>query len=341
MNNTVSHKTFTLKELYFVVFLNIVVFVFYAFDKRIPGLEAHQILFYLNFALAALFINYVLLPKFLYKNKYLMFTVSTFLVVITVIIIEEFVLERIFYPDTRGRRFSNIFYNLLNTLPTLTILVGFKFAWDAIIQQKEVQKLKNSVRESELQFLKSQINPHFLFNNINNLYAHALEQSPKTPEIILELSTVLRYMLYECKAKYVSLEKEIEQLKNYVNLSKFQIEGRGDLQFNCSEIPSNYKIAPLILSVFIENAFKHSASSLTDSININIDLKVTPEGLLTFKCSNTYTTATNVERLPHGIGLKNVQKRLQLLYPNNHDLHVTAKKGVYTVNLTMNLNNQQ
>ena len=339
MNNAYNFKKLSIKELYFVVFLNIVVFIFYAFDKRIPGFEAHQILFYLNFAITGLFINYVLLPNFLYKNKYILFALITSIVVIAVILIEEFVLERIFYPDTRGKRFSNIFYNLLNTLPTLTILVGFKFAWDALIQQKEVQKLKNSVRESELQFLKSQINPHFLFNNINNLYAHALEKSPKTPEIILELSTVLRYMLYECRAKYVPLKKEIEQLKNYVKLSKFQIEGRGNLKFKSTEIPRNYKIAPLILTVFIENAFKHSTSSLTESIDIAIKLKISPNGVLSFECSNTYNKESNLDNLPHGIGLKNVKKRLELLYPNNHDLNISSKNNIYNVKLNINLNN--
>jgi Putative regulator of cell autolysis len=122
-------------------------------------------------------------------------------------------------------------------------------------------KLENSVKESELQFLKYQINPHFLFNNMNNLYAHAIENSSKTPEIILEFSAVLRYMLYECKARFVALEKEIEQLKNYINLNTLQIEGSGKVDYTINGMESGFQIAPLILMVFIENAFKHSASS--------------------------------------------------------------------------------
>lgn len=338
MKDVINSNKFSSKELVFILCLNVVVFIFYAFDKRIPGLEAHQILFYLNFAIAGLIINYGFLPNFLYKRKYLLFAIFTALIAVAVILVEELILEKIFYPDTRGRRFSNIFYNLLNTLPTLTILVGFKFAWDALTQQREVQKLKNSVKESELQFLKSQINPHFLFNNINNLYAHALEQSPKTPGIILELSAVLRYMLYECKAKFVPLGKEIEQLKNYIKLSKFQVEGRGTVNFNVEEIPSNYKIAPLILTVFIENAFKHSSSSQTNNISITINLKVTNEGYLTFECSNTYSEASNIDNLPHGIGLKNVKKRLELIYPNKHQLDIKSDNSIYIVKLEINLN---
>ncbi len=147
MKTDVIFRKISLRELIFIVLLNSLVFIFYAFDKRLPGFEWHQILFFLNFAIAGLVINYVLLPLFLYKGKYVKFAIYTALVVAMVILIEEAMLEPIFYADTRGRRFSNLFYNLLNTLPTLTILAGFKFAWDALKKQKEVQQLKNSVKE--------------------------------------------------------------------------------------------------------------------------------------------------------------------------------------------------
>lgn len=130
------------------------------------------------------------------------------------------------------------------------------------------------VKDSELQFLKSQINPHFLFNNLNNLYSHAIENSPKTPSIIIELSSVLRYMLYDCKENYVSLEKEISHLKNFTELYKLQIEHRGNIQFKTDTFEnSKFKIAPLILMVFIENAFKHSTSNQSDNIHITINVK--------------------------------------------------------------------
>ncbi|MFK7834405.1 MAG: sensor histidine kinase [Winogradskyella sp.] len=338
MKASLLFKKISSRELVFVILLNILVFIFYAFDKRIPGFQWHQILFYLNFAIAGLIINYILLPKFLYNNKYLQFAIYICFIVALVIIIEEAVLERIFYPDTRGKRFSNLFFNLLNTMPTLTILAGFKFAWDALKKQKEVQHLKNSVKESELQFLKSQINPHFLFNNMNNLYAHAIEQSPKTPDIILELSAVLRYMLYECKAKYVPLVKEIEQLKNYTNLHALQIEGRGTVDFKTHNISSNLQIAPLIIMVFVENAFKHSASSQTEAINLAISINVDADNVLHFKCSNTFNALSNTQSLSNGIGLENVKKRLELIYPKQHQLKISTQNDIYAVKLTIKLN---
>lgn len=326
------------KELLFQIILNITVFVFFAFDRRLPGIESHKIFFYLNYAIAALVISYVLLPRFLYKNRYWEFAVYTLVVAVVVIFVEESFLEQIFYPDTRGRKFSSVFFTLLSTMPTVTILVGFKFAWDALTKQREVLKLRNWVKESELQFLKSQINPHFLFNNMNNIYSYAVEQSPKTPEMILELSSVLRYMLYECTASFVPLKKEIEHLENYVNLSKLQIEGRGQVNFEVGSMSFEYRIAPLILTVFVENAFKHSASSQTNHIVIEVDVRMDGPGIFYFRCYNTYLSQSNTQHLNTGIGLENVKKRLQLIYPSSHLLKIKNENGFYEVNLTVDLN---
>ncbi|MBO3116054.1 histidine kinase [Winogradskyella sp. DF17] len=327
----------SIKEVGFIVALNVVVFIFYAFDKQIPGIEWDQLIFFMNFAIAALFINYFLLPKFLYRNRLAAFTIGVIITVFSVILIEELVLEQIFYPDTRGRRFSNIFYNLLNTLPTLTILTGFKFAWDALLRQKEVNELKGAIKENELQFLKSQINPHFLFNNLNNLYSYAVEKSPKTPELILGLSSLLRYFLYECKTQFVPLEKELGQLKNFVELNQLHIEGRGDVDLIIQNNSQNKKIAPLILMVFIENAFKHSASSVTEEIEIKIVISVGNDGQLVFKCSNNFKSESYLGNLSSGIGLTNVKKRLNLIYPNNHSLDINTENSTYVVNLKLDL----
>lgn len=331
----------TINELLFQVILNIIVFVFFAFDRRLPGIEPFKFFFYLNYAIAGLIINYYLLPRYLYKARYWEFAVYTLVVVAIVIFVEEAFLEQIFYPDTRGRHFSSVFITLLGTLPTVTILVGFKFAWDALTKQREVLELRNSVKESELQFLKSQINPHFLFNNMNNLYSYSVEQSPKTPEIILELSSVLRYMLYECKERYVPLKNEIEHLENYINLSKLQIEGRGNVSVEIGNILSNYRIAPLILTVFVENAFKHSASSQTDNISIIVKASMDENGVLHFICNNTFLSQSNTENLDSGIGLENVRKRLQLIYPNSHNLEIKTENETYKVELKIDLSKTQ
>jgi len=328
--------TISIREAIFQLVLHVVVFVFYGYSRHNPQFEEYEVVFFLNYAAGALIINYWLLPSCIYTKKYLKFTLYFLLIIALMVLIEEYVLEKIYFPDTRGQRFFAL-GNLLNMLPIIAILSGFKFAWDALGKQKEVDELRNTVKESELQFLKSQINPHFLFNNLNNLYAHAIENSPQTPTIILELSSVMRYMLYECKARYVSLSKEIEHLNNFINLSNLQIEGRGQVEFTPPELIQDYRVAPLILMVFIENAFKHSSSSQTENINISVDLKINESGELHFSCINSYLNQTNTKDINSGIGLENVQKRLQLLYPDSHTLNISKEENEYRVLLKMDL----
>jgi LytS/YehU family sensor histidine kinase len=172
---------------------------------------------------------------------------------------------------------------------------------------------------------------------LNNLYAYALEQSPKTPEIILELSGLLRYMLYECQEKFVSLSKEVGQLENFINLSQLQLEERGEVKFTTSGQENDFKVAPLLLSVFVENAFKHSLSSVSEDILIDINLDISDEGKLDFLCKNTFSETTNNESLSKGIGLDNVKKRLEILYPKAHTLEISTTKDLYKVRLSLQL----
>lgn len=330
-----------LQEILFQIGLLSIVLIFFAYEKNKGTgdvvFDVPKIVFFLNYVVAAMIINYVLLPKFLYRKKYRSFIFFSLLIIAAVIIIEEGVIEQIYYPDTRGRRFSSVFNNLFSAMPIITIFVGFKFAWDAIRQQRQLEALQSAVKESELQFLKTQINPHFLFNNLNNLYSYALEQSPKTPEIILELSGVLRYMLYECQEATVPLRKEIEQLDNFVNLSKLQLEERGNVDFKMPNIKDGYRIAPLILSVFIENAFKHSASSQQNAIDIRINLDWISENTIVFTCENSFSNKSNTDSLSKGIGLENVRKRLELLYPDKHKLQIENASNRFNVRLSIEL----
>lgn len=338
MNRVKSMNKSALSEILFQIILHVIVFLFYSFDREVPHFESYKLVFFLNYSVAVFIINYALLPQFLYKKKYAMFVVLLMLVVLLTILIEEYVLEKIYFPDTRGQTFQGFFYVLLDIMPVIAILSGYKFAWDLIRKQGEVEELRASVEKSELNFLKSQINPHFLFNNLNNLYAYALEKSDKTPLIILELSSVLRYMLYDCREEYVSLETELEQLQNFVRLNELQIEERGKVTFIPPERSAKgYKVAPLILMNFVENAFKHSIGSQVDNIVIRIKLEIQDNGLLVFECENTYHSNTNNSNLSEGIGLNNVRKRLELIYPNSHILKISEQEGWFNVFLSLNL----
>ena len=326
------------KELIFQIVLHALVFSFYAYENDVDAhVQVRHVVYFLLYALATSIISYVLLPRFFYRKRYGHFFLFTLLIIAAVITTEELVLEKIYFPTSRGQSFPGVMYSLWEVLPVIAILTGAKFAWDALGKQREVDALRAAVQESELQFLKSQINPHFLFNNLNNLYSYAIAQSPKTPTIILELSSVLRYMLYDCREKFVVLTKEIEQIENFTKLSELQIEARGQVTFTTHNIQPNYQIAPLILLVFVENAFKHSQAGQSKNIRIDIDLRMTDEGQLHFVCKNNFCAVVGGADVPHGIGLPNVRKRLQLLYPDAHQLTIRATDQQYEVQLSVQL----
>ena len=161
-----KNKISNQKEFLFYGVFIIIIFLFYSFDKNTPLIELHKISFFLNYTVSAVIISYILFPKFVYKKKYTLFILSLIIVITLVILIEELVIEKIFFPDTRGKHFSNIMFTLIDVIPPIIILAGFKLAWEATTKQRQLDELNAMVQESELEFLKSQINPHFLFNNL-------------------------------------------------------------------------------------------------------------------------------------------------------------------------------
>lgn len=310
---------------------------FFLFDRQEEVIDIGRLPSFVLFVFAALFIGYVLLPLFFYRKQYTQFFVAFFLVTLVAIFLEEFVVEKIFYPDTRGSHFHGVFWSLLEVLPVLLLLVSFKFAWDLHQKQKAIEELQLTAKDSELRFLKSQINPHFLFNNLNNLYSYSITEPDRTSDLILKLSTSLRYMLYDCQADEVALEKELAHLEDFVGLNELQIEERGQVTVQIDNQSSGYQIAPLILTVFIENAFKHSTASMYEGLQIDIAVAVNESGALRFSCKNKYQTDSNTDQLSNGIGLANVRKRLELLYPATHQLSVSTEQGYYVVDLSMQL----
>ncbi len=323
------------RELIFQLVLHLLVMWFFLYDYRAQGPSWDRLPFFLTDASVALATMYILMPRFLYTRKYALFIGGFLILLAGSILMEEKVLEPLVYPNSRrAEQFPGVFITLLGQLPVITILAGGKFGWDAFKKQQEIDDLQISVQESELQFLRSQIHPHFLFNNLNNLYSYSLENSPKTPEIILELSGVLRYMLYESKERFVPLEKELKQLENFIRLYKMQIEQRGKVNFRVGEIPSGFKIAPLILVVFIENAFKHSQSGQSSDIEIDMEVKI-HNSTLTFECRNNFAQSEVRNSEAQGIGLANVKKRLKLLYPQKHRLKIKKEDPTFIVKLDL------
>ena len=321
---------------YQAIFFSIL-FLTYAMDKHDAQLHLYDTAFFGFYIVISLFISYVLIPKFFYSKKLLAFWSSIVLIMLLVYFVEEYILEPWLVGGNRGEHVSHLGYTLISIFPYIFMMVSFKLAWDTIQKQQELEHLQLTVKESELRFLKSQINPHFLFNNLNNLYAYAIENSDKTPTIILELSSVLRYVLYDSAEDYVPLNKEIEHLEHFTALNELQIENRGSVTFTSTLANERYVIAPLLLTMFVENAFKHSTASQSEAITIAIDINVSEEGVLVFDCKNSFLDTSNNDNLSKGIGLENVKKRLNFLYPNLYELHIDTSDQVYHVHLSLQL----
>jgi len=206
-----------------------------------------------------------------------------------------------------------------------------KISRDSFIRRQED-------KNAQLTLLKAQLNPHFLFNTLNNLYGMSVVKSDKLPDLMLKLSDLLRYSLYDTKATYVSLQKEIEYLENYISLEKIRLEDQTEILLKKSGNISDKKIAPMLLIVFVENAFKHLANTHDKKSRVVVAIEVTDKSLV-FSCINTIDkqgNPTNLEKGKSGIGLKNAKKRLALLYPEKHKLTITEKNNEHEVVLTIN-----
>ncbi len=324
------------KEYIYHFILAVLLSVFMFFDEEKREFESGYLFIAGNYMLCAIFISYVLIPFFYYKKRIAEFCIYTGLAVSVNVFIEELVIEPICFDAPIEEELSDIIFSFAHAVPAMIILVGFKFLWDANAKRKQLDELKQLMVENKMQLLKSQINPHFLFNNLNNIYSYAVEQSPKTPSLIYELSHVLRYMLYNYKEKYVLLKDEVQHLWNYIKLNELQMEHRGKVEFVAGDFSGNYKISPSILIVFVENAFKHSLSSLTDKVRISIKLEVLND-ILNFYCENNYSQNSNLQDISGGIGLNNVKTQLKLVYPDAHELTIKKEENLYAVKLTIDL----
>jgi len=329
-------KKSVLIEILIMVLIALSFFWATSFHPDGRGIVWPQLAFLANYLICAIVISYFILPLTYHKQKYVLFLVMAILSILGAVLIEECILEVIFYPDTRGSRFSGGLFNFIRMLPMVMLFTGFKFAFDAFNQQRHIKQLESVVNESQLRFLKSQVNPHFLFNSLNNLYSYALEQSPKTPEVILQLSSLMRYTLHEGDFDFVDLTNEVDFLRDFIDLNEMQIENRGKVSFIVDGDTKSTKVAPLIFIAFVENAFKHSASSQSSEIEIYVSLKTTDDQIL-FRCENSFSQLNSEISGHQGIGLVNVKERLNLIYPDRHTLDIDISADRYVVNLQISI----
>ena len=308
----------------------------YSLKTNIIGFPVHMILVYLNI--------FVLMPRFVYKRKYFFYIffliASLLLMVFMKFNLTFYLVSENIWPEgpsvIHNFTFSYAIDMMIGELYVTTFVTAIKITMDWLEEQKRVAALEKMQSDTELLFLRSQISPHFFFNTLNNIYSLTIEKSEKTPRIILKLSELMRYLLYETKTKRQSLEKEIICIQNYLDLERIRYGELLKINMNISGDILDKKIAPILLLSFVENAFKHGANKNIGNVTIDIDFKIV-NNFLFFTISNPISEITKHKLVINhsgGIGLNNVKKRLALGYDSDeYDLKIDNEDKLFTVKL--------
>ncbi|WP_242404083.1 sensor histidine kinase [Formosa agariphila] len=290
------------------------------------------------------FLIYYAAPKFLFSKKYVLFIGISILALGIITIAGSFFTPQSLMPLPRPHGGGP---NILPRRPpsmflTQGLLIALAYILAIVVEvvfhnQKNEEALIKSQAETlntELKLLKSQINPHFLFNALNNIYALSGIDTAKTQQSISYLSDMLRYVLYECEQPLVSLQKEMDYIDNYIKLFRLKSSKTYPISTDFKVSNPNIMLSPMLLIPFVENAFKHSnIEKITDTfITINIE---TTDQTIRFKIENSIPDTPLSKDAMGGIGLENVKKRLSILYPNTHSLQITTVNNIFSVSLKL------
>lgn len=289
-------------------------------------------------------IIYFLIPRYLLATKYLNFILGIIILTLFVSAISPVIAHFIVVPLREkvgiDPPFNSIFYGLISGLRGSSTVAGFaamiKLSKLWYIKNIYNQQLEKEKVKAELELLKSQLHPHFLFNTLNNLYGMILEKSDKSAEIVLKLSEMLRYVLYETKKEKVPLERELEFISNYISLEKMRysdlevsIDIKGDVK--------GVRVVPALFLPFVENAFKYGVSERLEQSWIKMQLKI-EDDMLSFKLINSKVLKeTGVTPHKGGIGLLNIRKRLQMQYPEMFELETKEYDQIFVVRLVLRI----
>ncbi|MFI5138298.1 MAG: sensor histidine kinase [Sphingobacteriales bacterium] len=285
---------------------------------------------------------YFIVPRFLKKRKYVYFILLTALLIAFSALLRALVAMQmnIYIFGTRPLpAFGPLYLNsLVNIFIWVELFFAGKMITERIYNQQQVALLEKERVKHELDFLKAQINPHALFNSLNTIYGHIDKQNQTARNILLKFSDLLRYQLYDCSEDKISLEKEIDYIRNYISFQQIRKDENLKLEVEINAEPGQYSIAPLLLVILIENAFKFVSSFSGHENKIGISLTV-KEGLFTLRVQNTTEPG---EVLPAilgkgGIGIVNLKRRLELLYPDKHEITFKQEQCYYEALLKLQL----
>ncbi len=291
----------------------------------------------LNYAIGTYLITAVFINSFLYNRRFTLFLCLFVLTscVIAVSRIACYYLVGLYFNKQFPVGLSSSIYHFTTTFFILSAATGARFALDNLESKKRIEEIEKEKATSELNFLKNQLNPHFLFNTLNTVFGTIDLHNVNARNMVIKLSDMLRYQLYECNVDRILLDKEIGYLKNYVDLQKPRFNDMTVINFAVDITKENLQVAPLILAPIVENTFKHVSrfGAQQNRIAINICFK---ENVLTLETKNTYDSQVGESNL-QGVGINNVKRRLELLYPGKFELSVDKDELIYSVKLKITL----
>ena len=298
----------------------------------------------MTFNILASYVHYIFILPILFRNKnWQKYTLLLIVLLVSIlcfrILIENQVYAKLAPNEDyfKTLKISRIVSTLWDTLTFLIFTGMIKFVLDWFELENKRKQLENEKLNAELNYLKSQINPHFLFNTLHNLNSLVYTGAKNANEVIVKLSNIMRYMIYESGKERVILSSEIDYMNDYIHLESIRLNNSFKLDFKIDGPVDSVRIAPLVLITFLENAFKHGVSDQESDCWINVNLLVDSSQVLHYQVSNKKIKINNSNKLKSGFGLDNVKKRLELSYPGNYNLTVTDTETVYTINLTLQL----
>ncbi|MFD0796361.1 sensor histidine kinase [Maribacter chungangensis] len=310
----------------------------YSLKTNLIGFPIHIILAYFNV--------YFLMPRFVFTQKYLLYTGYFIASLITMLLVKYnltyYLAGTDVWPEgpveTTSLTLGYAVQTMIGEVYVVSFFTAIKLTIDWLRESSRINDLERRQLQTELRFLRSQVSPHFFFNTLNNIYSLTLEKSDKAPEVIIKLSELMRYLLYATKKRKQNLTSEIECIQNYIDLERIRFDDSLQIDMNISGELNKCKIAPMLLIPLVENCFKHGASKNIGKMHIDMHLEVS-NGFMTFKIANTIPNATKSRDLPTragGIGLSNVKKRLELGYrPNDYDLTIFEEDNMFNVLLKL------
>jgi LytS/YehU family sensor histidine kinase len=314
-----------------------------------PDEQLFQMMFRMFFSMpvdiiAAYFTVYLLIPKLLYQRKYYLFALIFLVSAVGLVLLQRVILWYFSYPVLYKMEPQSPFFRI-NWLASFTniymaafFIAVAKLVKQRFTEQKRIQSLEKEQVEAELKFLKAQVHPHFLFNTLNNLYALTLDKSDRASEVVLKLSDLLNYMLYECNESTILLSKEISLIENFLVLERIRYGDSLEVDLRIEGETAGKKIAPMLLLPFVENAFKHGVSKISKNARVMIRLEV-DASQLNFEVINSKPMLLEKDEAGYteGIGLKNVKRRLEILYPEAHGFDVIEKDEEFRIILKIDL----